>query len=221
MRFAWSRHRSPILVDVRTGILGGTFDPIHIAHLHAGEVALHQARLDRILFMPAGSPWQKSGREISAGEHRLAMTRVAIEDCDRFEVDDREVLRDGPTYTADTLETFPADEELFLILGADAASRLKTWQRHREVTSRVTVLVVPRPGTDLETISVDLPEAIILDMPALEVSGTHIRAMAREGRPYRFLVVEPVHDYIETHQLYAEPVGADNVGSPERMEKSS
>lgn len=171
--------------------------------------------------MPAGSPWQKSGSEVSAGEHRLEMTSLAIDDYEGFQVDDREVLRDGPTYTADTLETFGGDEEIFLILGADAVSRLRTWERHDVVLSRATVLVVPRPGSDVELVSSELPEAIILDMPALEVSGTHIRRMARERRPYRFLVVEPVHDYIEDHQLYAEPGGGDNVGVPERMEKSS
>lgn len=206
---------------MRTGILGGTFDPIHIAHLHAGEVALHQARLDRILFMPAGSPWQKSGRDVSGGEHRLAMTRLAIDDYTGFEVDDREVLRDGPTYTADTLDTLPADEELFLILGSDAASRLMTWERHERVLQRVTILVVPRPGTPATQVAKAVPDAVILDMPALNVSGTHIRAMAREGRPYRFLVVEPVYEYIESHHLYAEPSRADNVGVPERMEQSS
>jgi nicotinate-nucleotide adenylyltransferase len=206
---------------VRTGILGGTFDPIHIAHLHAGEVALHQAKLDRILFMPAGSPWQKSGSEISAGEHRLAMTALAIDDYVGFQVDDREVLRDGPTYTADTLETFPDEEEVFLILGADAASRLRTWERHEVVLTRSTVLVVPRPGTDIGLVKSELPESIILDMPALDVSGTHIRRMARDDRPYRFLVVEPVHDYIEEHQLYTKPGGRDSVGVPNRMEKSS
>ena len=171
--------------------------------------------------MPAGSPWQKSGSEVSAGEHRLAMTSLAIDDYEGFQVDDREVLRDGPTYTADTLETFPHDEEVFMILGADAASRLRTWERHEEVLSRAIVLVVPRPGTAMDVVLSELPEAIILDMPPLEVSGTHIRRMAREGRPYRFLVVEPVHDYIEDHELYTQAGGGDNVGVPERMEKSS
>ena len=171
--------------------------------------------------MPAGSPWQKSGSEVSSGEHRLAMTRLAVDEYEGFEVDDREVLRDGPTYTADTLETFPEDEEIFLILGADAASRLRTWERHEVVLSRATIVVVPRPGTDGEVVRSGLPDPIMLDMPALEVSGTHIRAMVRERRPYRFLVVEPVHEYIERHQLYTEPGGGDNVGTPERMEKSS
>lgn len=206
---------------MRTGILGGTFDPIHIAHLHAGEVALHQARLDRVLFMPAGAPWQKSDRRVSSGEHRLAMTRLAIDEYEGFEVDDREVLRDGPTYTADTLDTFPEREDLFLILGADAASRLPTWQRYEDVLNRVTVLVVPRPGTDSTEVATTVPEAVFLDMAVLEVSGTDIRAMAKTGRPFRFLVADPVYDYIQQHHLYAQGDEGDNVGGPGRMERSS
>lgn len=206
---------------MRTGILGGTFDPIHIAHLHAGEVALHQAQLDRVLFMPAGAPWQKSDRLVSAWEHRLAMTRLAIDEYDGFEVDDREVLRDGPTYTADTLETFPASEQLYLILGADAASRLPTWQRYEDVLERVTLLVVPRPGSDFGEVAASVPQAVLVDMAVLEVSGTDIRAMSRAGKPFRFLVTDPVYDYIQEHRLYAEDLGGDNVGVPERTERSS
>lgn len=210
-----------MLGAVRTGILGGTFDPIHVAHLHAGEVALHQAGLDRILYMPAGSPWQKSDAEVSLGAHRLEMTRLAINGVEGFEVDDREVMRDGPTYTADTLDSLPSDEELFLILGADAASRLPTWERHEDVLSRVTLLVVPRLGTDSTVVARILPEAVFLDMSVLEVSGTDIRNMAREGRPYRFLVAEPVYRYIQDNLLYAQSDRADNVEAPDRMEKSS
>ncbi len=149
------------------------------------------------------------------------MTRLAIDEYQGFEVDDREVLRDGPTYTADTLATFPPDEELFLILGADAASRLPTWQHYEDVLERVTVLVVPRPGTDSTEVAATVPEAVFLDMAVLEVSGTEIRAMSREGRPFRFLVAEAVHDYIQEHRLYAQDVEGDNVGVPGRMERSS
>jgi nicotinate-nucleotide adenylyltransferase len=93
--------------------LGGTFDPIHIAHLHAGEVSLNQANLDRVLFIPAGAPWQKSDRIVTGAAHRLAMVELAISGFDGFKADDQELVRDGPTYTVDTLSTFPADEELF------------------------------------------------------------------------------------------------------------
>lgn len=221
MRFDSSSPLVPMLVAVRTGILGGTFDPIHIAHLHAGEVALHQAGLDRVLFMPAGSPWQKSGRGVTPGSHRLEMTRIAIDGVDGFDVDDREVLRDGPTFTADTLDSFPGDEELCLILGADAASRLRTWERHEDVLERSTILVVPRPGTDSTLVARELPEAVFLDMAVLEISGTDIRSMAGSGRPYRFLVADAVYEYIESHDLYAQSPGRDNLEVPDRMEQSS
>ena len=206
---------------MRTGILGGTFDPIHIAHLHAGECALHQVGLDRVLFIPAGNPWQKRGAMISAAHHRLEMTRVAISGVDGFAVDPREVDRDGPTFTIDTLADFPAEEELFLILGADAAIGVPTWHRAREVLERSTVVVAPRPGTDSTAVASVLPDAIFLDMAVLEISGTEIREMAAAGDPYRFLVTEGVHRYAEGHRLYTQPWRDDMVGGSSEAEESS
>ena len=216
-----SHRHSPILGHVRTGILGGTFDPIHIAHLHAGEVSLNQANLDRVLFIPAGAPWQKSDRTVTAAAHRLAMVELAISGFDGFMADEQELVRDGPTYTVDTLSTFPADEELFLILGADSASRFNTWHRYQEVLERATILVVPRPGTDsMEVISV-VPEANFLDMAVLEISGTEIRALAAQGQPFRFLVTGDVHSYIQREGLYPNPENADSVGNSQQSEELS
>ncbi len=206
---------------MHTGILGGTFDPIHIAHLHAGETALYQARLDRVLFMPAGEPWQKSDRQISGAEHRVAMTRLAIEGVDGFELDDREVSRDGPSYTIDTLLSFPGHEDLSLILGADAALGIETWHRWEEIVERAALLVVPRPGTDPRDVQAALPDAIFLDMAVLEVSGTEIREMVELGEPYRFLVVPSVYGYIEEHGLYADLGGGDRVGGSSDQEEGS
>ena len=193
-----------MLANVRTGILGGTFDPIHIAHLHAGETALFVADLDRVLFMPAGDPWQKGARELTLAAQRLEMTRLAVEGTDRFEIDAREIDRDGPTYTIDTLLTFPADEELFLILGADAALGLPTWHRWEEIVERAGILVVPRPGNDLAAVAATVPEADILDMSALDISSTSIRDLAVSGRPYRFLVPSEVHRFIESNGIYTQ-----------------
>ncbi|MGH8871136.1 MAG: nicotinate-nucleotide adenylyltransferase [Acidimicrobiia bacterium] len=189
---------------MRTGILGGTFDPIHIAHLHAGETALSSAALDRVLFMPAGDPWQKGHRALTPAKQRLEMTRLAIEGVVGFELDDREIGRDGPTYTIDTLLGFPADEELFLVLGADAAVGLPTWHRWEEIVERAGILVVPRPGTDLTGVVETVPAARVLEMAALEVSSTSIREMAAQGRPYRFLVPLEVHRFIESEGLYTQ-----------------
>ena len=209
-----------MLANVRTGILGGTFDPIHIAHLHAGETALHAADLDRVLLMPAGEPWQKSEREKTPAAQRLEMARLAIDGTERFEVDDREVDRDGPTYTIDTLLTFPVDEELFLILGADAALGLPTWHRWEAVVARAGILVVPRPGTDLATVVATVPEASILDMSALDISSTSIRDLAASGRPYRYLVPSKVHRFIQSIGLYTQLRVGDMVGGANDQEES-
>jgi nicotinate-nucleotide adenylyltransferase len=206
---------------VRTGILGGTFDPIHIAHLHAGETALYQAELDRVLFVPAGDPWQKSHRDLTGAAHRLEMIRLAIADTYGFELDDREIEREGPTYTIDTLLSFPKTEELSLILGADAALGLPTWHRWEEVVDLVSLLIVPRPGTDAREVQAALPEAVFLDMAVLEISGTEIREMAQIGEPFRFLVPLAVHDYIEALSLYAESGGNDMVGNSSDQEEGS
>ncbi|MGH8951954.1 MAG: nicotinate-nucleotide adenylyltransferase [Acidimicrobiia bacterium] len=205
---------------MRTGILGGTFDPIHNAHLHAGETALHVAALDRVLYMPAGEPWQKGDRSLTPAADRLEMTRLAIEGVDGFEIDDREIDRDGPTYTIETLHTFPVDEELFLILGADAAVGLPTWHRWEAVVERAGILVVPRPGTSLDLITETVSTAQVLDMAALDVSSTAIRTMAAQGRPFRFLVPLTVHRFIETNGLYTQTGSGDMVGVANDQEES-
>jgi nicotinate-nucleotide adenylyltransferase len=192
-----------MLAAVRTGILGGTFDPIHIAHLHTAESALHQLRLDRLLIVPAGDPWQKSGREVTPGKHRLEMCRLATAHADRIEVDTRELESDGPTYTVETLATFPEDEELFFILGSDSLGRIETWNSWQEVVERVTLVEAPRPGTPRGTGAAH--GAVLLEMGLLEVSSTDIRARIAAGGPYRYLVTEPVYDYIEAASPYAEP----------------
>jgi nicotinate-nucleotide adenylyltransferase len=202
---------------VRTGILGGTFDPIHIAHLHTAECALHQLDLDRVLVIPAGDPWQKSGRWVTPGRHRLEMCRSAVTGVEEIQVDEREVERDGPTYTADTLGTFPNDEELFLILGADSASGLRTWHRWETVVERATIALAPRPGTPMP----DIEGSIAIEMGLLEVSGTEIRERIRTGRPYRYLVTEPVRAYIASHGLYTESFETDNVGGVIELEDQS
>jgi len=205
---------------VRTGILGGTFDPIHLAHLHAGETALSQGRLDRVLLMPAGDPWQKADQVLTPAQQRLEMVRRAVEEVDGFQVDEREIERGGPTYTIDTLLMFPPDEELFLIVGADAALGVPSWHRWKEVVDRAGFLVIPRLGTDIGRVRETLPAAVVLDMALLEISATAIRAMAAAGEPYRFLVPPCVHEFIETTGLYAQVGRDDRVGAALEQEEA-
>jgi len=215
-----SCRQGPILGNVRTGIFGGTFDPIHIAHLHAGETALFQADLDRVLFMPAGDPWQKDDRVLTPAWRRLEMAQLATMGVDGFEVDEREVRRDGPTYTIDTLHSFPDDEDLFVIMGADAASGFRTWHRWEDIVDRSTILVMPRPGTDPRSVGEAVPGALLLDMAPLDVSATAIRKMAGSGEPYRFLVHAAVYEYIEANHLYAQTRSGDRVGASYDQEES-
>jgi nicotinate-nucleotide adenylyltransferase len=210
-----------MLALVRTGILGGTFDPIHLAHLHAGETALHAAGLDRVLFMPAGDPWQKTDeRRVSPVTARVEMTRLAIEGVPGFELDLREVEREGPTYTIDTLHSFPVDEDLFLILGFDAAVGLPSWHRWEEVVARAGILVVPRPGYDLSRVESVVPSAVLLEMAALDVSASSIRRMAAQGAPYRFLVTPEVYRFIESQGIYTQSPTGDRVMSAKDQEEA-
>ena len=202
---------------MRTGILGGTFDPIHVAHLHAAECALHQLGLDRVLVIPAGDPWQKTEQVVSEARHRLEMCRLAVNGVRGLEVDDREVMRDGPTFTIDTLDSFPGDEELHLIVGADAAAGLDSWHRWNAIADRATIAIAPRPGIH----SPEFPEAVHIEMGMLEISGTDIRARVREGRPFRYLVTGEVHAYIVANDLYANEPEDDMVGQRMDMETTS
>ncbi|MEN8233953.1 MAG: nicotinate-nucleotide adenylyltransferase [Actinomycetota bacterium] len=186
-------------------ILGGTFDPPHIAHLVAGEVAHEQLGLETVTFVPAGRPWQKVGRGVSEARHRLRMVEIATAGTNHFAVDDREVHRDGWTFTIDTVESC-GDQDVVLILGADSARNLPTWQRADELLERATVAVVPRPSVDRSDVERAIGEALVwLDMPALDVSGTMLRERMAAGKSIRFLVPDAVLDYMNEHNLYKNP----------------
>jgi nicotinate-nucleotide adenylyltransferase len=187
-------------------ILGGTFDPPHIAHLVAGEAAHDQLGVDTVTYVPAGRPWQKAGRLVSEARHRLAMIELAIEDTEAFMVDSREVHRDGWTFTIDTIESY-GDEDLILIVGADSARGLPTWQSANEVLELAPLAVVPRPGISRAEVESAVGRPVMwLEMPSLDISGTMLRKRVAEGRSIRFLVPDPVRDYVRDHGLYANQV---------------
>ena len=187
---------------VRRGILGGTFDPPHVAHLLAGEAAYRELGLDVVSFLPAGAPWQKADLDVSAPTHRWAMACLAVEGIDYFDPDDREVSREGFTYTIDTIETFPSDDELIVILGSDAAAGLRSWHRYDEVLERASFAVMQRPGIESGAVEAAVGEHHVLDTPHLPISGTSIRQRRRDGAAIRFLVPESVFAYIEANDLY-------------------
>lgn len=172
-----------------------------MAHLVAGEAAFRDLDLDVVTFIPAGAPWQKADKGVSAAEHRWAMTRLAIDGVGYFQADDREVIRDGWTYTADTLDGFDASDELFLILGADAAAGLPSWHRYEDVIERASLAVMPRGGTDASAVEA-VGDVHWLSAPTVGISGTMLRARRRRGLSNRFLVRDAVLAYIEENRLY-------------------
>lgn len=190
----------------RIGVFGGTFDPPHIGHLAVAAECRGALGLDRMLLVVAGEPWQKVGeRSVSPAPVRLELTRRAVEPYPGLEACDLEVRRVGPSYTADTLaelvDTTPG-AELFVILGADAARALPTWERVDEVMDRATLVVCAReggfgqlpPGVDWQRVTV----------PRLDVSSTDLRRRVAEGRSIDVLVPPGVALSIRTQGLYRD-----------------
>lgn len=190
-----------VILFLVIGILGGTFDPPHIAHLAVAQAAHEQVGLDEIVFMPAGDPWQKAGYEISPAIHRMAMTRLAASAAPHFIADDREVLRVGPTYSIDTVTDLAQD--CVLLLGADAVRGVPSWNRAEELIELVTFGVVDRPGVARDDIDTKvLSKCTWIDMPRIDISSTDIREHVATGHSARFLVPEAVAAYIEANGLY-------------------
>ena len=190
---------------MKIGVLGGTFDPIHNAHLLLAEQAREQLSLAKVLFIPAGDPWRKAFRQVVPAKHRLAMTQLAVKDDKGFEVDDCEVNRDGPTYTADTLRELHrrhAKDELFLLLGEDALADLPFWREPEAIAEEANIVVAPRGGVVLPELPFDADRVIRIKMPFMEISSTDIRERAKTGRSLRYLVPDAVEAYIKEHKLY-------------------
>lgn len=191
----------------RLGIFGGTFDPPHVGHLVSAVNVRHELRLDRVLLVVNNVPWQKSGtRAVSPADERFGMVRAAVADVVGLEASRVEIDAGGPSYTADTLATLLAEDperELFVILGADAAAGIRSWERSEEVRDLATIVVVERPGAH----PARPPEGwrwTWVEVPSLDVSSTDLRARAVDGRPLDYLVTHEVADWIATHGLYRE-----------------
>lgn len=188
----------------RIGVYGGTFDPIHVAHLAVAAQAMHQLRLDAVLFVVANVPWQKAQlRLVSEAEDRFAMVEAAISTYPGFIASRREIDRGGDSYTADTLRELAAsDRELFLIIGSDLVDDLTSWNRWGEIPPLCTLAVCHRPGEAERGELTPGWRSVTVRSPALEISSTELRSMAREGRPLDFLVPESVLDVVRVRGLY-------------------
>lgn len=186
----------------RLGVFGGTFDPPHIGHLAAARAASRAAALDRVLFVPAGRPWQKDDRAVSAAEDRYRMTELAIRDDEpAFAASRIEVDRPGPSYTVDTLEALTrGGRELFVVLGADAATGLPTWHRTERICELATLAVVNRGGR-ARTAPAGC-RIVDVDMEPVDVSATEVRRLLSTGRSVQGLVPDAVATYAVERGLY-------------------
>jgi nicotinate-nucleotide adenylyltransferase len=207
----------------RWGLMGGTFDPVHLAHLQVAEEARERLGLDRVIWLPAGDPPHKQRRPITAQEHRYAMTLLATAEHPGFVVSRLELERQGASYAIDTVHHFLREQpevQLYFIMGSDSAVELLTWHRHEELIQACRIGAVSRPGFSLDELQGALPPAHLqridpLPAPALAISSSDIRRRVREGRSIRYLVPEPVAIYIRKHRLYQAAGGEEETPQPD------
>jgi nicotinate-nucleotide adenylyltransferase len=218
MRPAAAVDASPGATRSRVGILGGTFNPPHIAHLLCAQEAHDQLGLDRVLLMPVAVPPHKDAPGDPGPAARVAMCERAVGADDRFAVSDLEVRRGGPSFTVDTLrvlhETLPG-VELTFIVGGDMAFSLPTWRSPQEVVGLARLAVAERQGArraDILERLATVPGAVdrvdFFDLPRMDVSSSLVRRRVAAGRPIRYLVTDPVAEYIAQHGLYRSPVSS-------------
>lgn len=198
----------------RIGVMGGSFDPIHIGHLVAASEAAHRFDLDRVVFSPTGEAWHKAPDGRAPAELRYLMTVVATAADPRFHVTRVDIDRPGPTYTADTLrelqEQFTAEHpgqsaEWFFITGADALAEILDWRDPDQIVAAAHLVGVTRPGHRLADPGLPSARVSLMEIPALAISSTDIRDRVRAGAPITYLVPEGVAHLIAKHRLYADP----------------
>ncbi|OFI39555.1 nicotinic acid mononucleotide adenylyltransferase [Arthrobacter sp. SW1] len=184
--------------------MGGTFDPIHHGHLVAASEVAAKFKLDEVVFVPTGQPWQKSSKKVSEPEHRYLMTVIATASNPNFTVSRVDVDRPGPTFTIDTLRDLRAqrpDADLFFITGADALAQILSWKDVDELWKLAHFVGVTRPGHELDDMGRE--DVSLLEVPAMAISSTDCRARVAEGNPVWYLVPDGVVQYIAKYGLYA------------------
>ena len=196
----------------KVGIMGGTFNPIHIGHLLLAETAKSQYGLDTILFIPSGCPYMKREAPVLPGEIRAEMVSLAIRNNSRFSLSWIEIERGGNTYTCDTLRTLKKenpDTEYYFILGADSLLAIESWKNPEEIFASCTLLTAVRDETDreLEAAEKRLSEKYHAKIGRpmcknMDISSTDIRKFIKNGQSVRYLVPDAVIQYIEQHKLY-------------------
>lgn len=200
----------PVAVQPRRiGVFGGAFDPPHLGHHALAVAAIDQLRLDLLHIIPTGHAWHKS-RTLSDAYHRLEMARLAFADLAQVLIDERELLRPGPTYTVDTLQHLQRENpgaQLYLLIGEDQARALPSWSRWEQVPALAIICVAVRADStgargQFDTLMAQVPSLRVLNMPPVAISATDIRHRAAMGQSIDPLVFETVARYIDQHHLY-------------------
>jgi nicotinate-nucleotide adenylyltransferase len=198
---------------LKTGVLGGTFDPIHNAHIIVAEEAIFSLDLAEVLFIPTAQTPLKEDLPMSAAEHRVQMVRLSIAGYPHFKLSTVEIDRPGISYTVDTIselrDNLGAEDELFFIVGWDSLAQLHRWKEPARMVQMCHLVAVPRPGyslPDLDSLEKDVPglsqKLIVLDKPEIDISSTSIRERVARGLSIDHLVPPPVADYIKQNRLY-------------------
>jgi len=199
---------------MRIGVMGGTFDPIHLGHLVTAEAVRHRFGLHQVIFVPTGRPPHKKGEDVSSAEHRYVMTFLAVVGNPEFSVSRVEIDRAGYSYTFDTMltlgEVYGPDCELYFITGADVMREICTWHRAEELLTLCHFIAASRPGYTLSDYMAQADmerfrgsgHIQLLEVPAMAISSTDLRRRVQVGEPIRYLVPEAVENYIHEHGLY-------------------
>ncbi|MGB2960524.1 MAG: nicotinate-nucleotide adenylyltransferase [Bacteroidota bacterium] len=189
---------------MKLGIFGGTFDPPHMGHLIVAEHVREELGLDRVVFVPCSTPPHKQENEITAGHHRMEMVRLAIAGNPAFDDSDMELVRGGVSYTVETLLEFSKqhpDWELFFLVGMDNIGDFYTWLKPERILELSVIVVVKRPGYEFPG-ELAIPDAVVCEVPDIEIGSRVIRERVREGRSIRHLVPDSVLDFIVDEKLY-------------------
>lgn len=189
----------------RIGVLGGTFNPIHIGHLAIAQMALETMRLQKVIFVPANSPPHKNDSNIAPAKDRFQMVKLAIKGNPFLKISDFEIKKEGKSYTIDTLwhfrRIFPRDTQLFFIIGGDTLPQLKNWRYIEDILKIAIFIVVNRPGQFKKDRSMKI-NYFSVPMPGIDISSSYVRSRIAQGKTVKYFVPESAIGYIKKHHLY-------------------
>ena len=189
---------------MKVAIFGGTFDPVHLGHLITAEDILKDLKLDKIIFVPAGTPPHKAKQNLTPSSHRYNMLKLALKPFPGFELSDYEVKKAGKSYTIDTVRYYKKKlkktDKLYFLAGADIVGQISTWKDWKKLVKEVKFLIMTRPGfkADRRTLKI----GHLIEIRNVDISSSNIRKMLKKGLPVTYLIPEAVEEYIDKNRLY-------------------